>query len=129
MSSLRLDRQLRSSGAMMTRRTFFETAAAPLAGALALTSLSRGIQAATTTYQRPKLKITDIRTAMVMVHGPQAHVRVYTDQGLIGQGESTDAAEGTPGIIRSFTQTLVGKDPLNIDAIWEQLRRGGIFAG
>ena len=66
---------------------------------------------------------------MVMVHGPQAHVRIYTDQGLIGQGESTDAAEGTPGLIRSFRHSLAGRDPLNIDAIWDELRRRGIFAG
>jgi len=114
---------------MITRRTLLQTAAAPIVGAFALPSLSKAIQAATTTYQRPKLKITDVRTAMVVVHGPQAHVRIYTDQGLIGQGESTDAAVGTPALIRSCRPFLVGKDPLNIDAIWEQLRRSGIFAG
>lgn len=114
---------------MLTRRSLLQTAAAPVAGAFALTSLSKAIQAATTAYQRPKLKITDVRTAMVAVHGPQAHVRVYTDQGLIGQGESTDAAVGSPALIRSFRRFLVGKDPLNIDAIWEDIRRGGIFAG
>lgn len=113
----------------MTRRTLLQSAAAPFAGAFALTSLSKGIQAATTTYQRPKLKITDIRTAMVAVHGPQAHIRIYTDQGLIGQGESTDAAVGTPALIRGWRRFLLGRDPLNIDAIWEDIRRGGIFAG
>ncbi|MDE3198317.1 MAG: mandelate racemase/muconate lactonizing enzyme family protein [Acidobacteriota bacterium] len=75
------------------------------------------------------MKITDIRTAMVQVHGPQAHVRIYTDQGLIGQGESTDAAVGTPALIQSFRRMLIGRDPLNVDAIWDSLRRGGIFAG
>jgi len=110
---------------MITRRSLLQTAA----GAFSLSALSNAVQAATTTYQRPKLKITDIRTAMVAVHGPQAHVRIYTDQGLVGQGESTDAAVGTPALIRSFRRFLVGKDPLNIDAIWEELRRSGIFAG
>jgi len=114
---------------MITRRSLFETAAVPVASALALTSLSKAIQAQTSTYQRPKLKITDVRTAMVTVHGPQAHVRIYTDQGLVGQGESTDAAVGTPALIRSFRRFLIGRDPLNIDAIWEELRRSGIFAG
>lgn len=114
---------------MITRRSLFETAAVPLASALTLTSLSKAIQAQTSTYQRPKLKITDVRTAMVTVHGPQAHVRIYTDQGLVGQGESTDAAVGTPALIRSFRRFLIGRDPLNIDAIWEELRRSGIFAG
>jgi galactonate dehydratase len=114
----------------MTRRSMLQKTLAPLAvGAFGLPALSKALQAATSVYNRPKLKITDIRTAMVRVHGPQAHVRIYTDQGLIGQGEATDAAEGTPGIVKGFARRLVGKDPLNVDAIWEELRRGGIFAG
>lgn len=64
----------------MNRRGALKTSAA-IAGGMALPSLSTGIQAETTPYQRPKLKITDVRTAMVVVHGPQAHVRIYTDQG------------------------------------------------
>jgi galactonate dehydratase len=100
-----------------------------LANGFSLPNLSAAIQSATSPYRRPKLKITDVRTAMVMVHGPQAHVRIYTDQGLIGQGESTDAAVGTPALIRSFRPFLIGKDPMNVDAIWEELRRAGIFSG
>jgi galactonate dehydratase len=99
-----------------------------MAGAMALPTLSEAIQASSTTYQRPKLKITDVRTAMVMVHGPQAHIRIYTDQGLIGQGESTDAAIGTPALIRSMSRFLIGRDPLNVDAMWEQMRRN-VFSG
>ena len=108
---------------MPTRRTFLQS------GAFALTSLSQAVQAATNSYQRPKLKITDVRTAMVQVHGPQAHIRIYTDQGFIGQGESTDAAVGTPALIQSFSRFLIGRDPLNIDAIWDSIRKSGIFAG
>ena len=112
-----------------TRRSILTNAVAPVAGAFALPALSQALQTATTSYQRPKLKITDVRTAMVRVHGPQAHIRIYTDQGLIGQGESTDAAIGTPALVHAFRGFLVGKDPLNVDAIWDQLRRSGIFAG
>ncbi|MGH9405364.1 MAG: mandelate racemase/muconate lactonizing enzyme family protein [Candidatus Acidiferrales bacterium] len=112
----------------MDRRTVLGAGAA-IAGGAALPSLSGAIQGATTPYQRPKLKITDIRTAMVVVHGPQAHVRIYTDQGLTGHGESTDAAIGTPPLINSFRRFLIGRDPLNPDAIWESLRQFGVFAG
>jgi galactonate dehydratase len=112
-----------------TRRHFLSAGTAALASGLSLPNLSAAIQNTTSPYQRPKLKITDVRTAMVAVHGPQAHVRIYSDQGLIGLGESTDAAEGTPTLIRSFRPFLIGKDPLNIDAIWEELRRSGIFSG
>jgi galactonate dehydratase len=113
---------------MITRRKLLQTAGVPIAGAMALPALSEAIQASSTTYQRPKLKITDVRTAMVVVHGPQAHIRIYTDQGLIGQGESTDAAIGTPALIHSFRRFLIGRDPLNVDAMWEVLRRN-VFSG
>ena len=87
--------QERNSGMnRYTRRSMLKGAAAalPAAGIFALPSLARGIQENSTPQQRPKVKITDIRTAQVLVHGPQTHVRVYTDSGLYGQGESTDAA-------------------------------------
>jgi hypothetical protein len=81
-----------------------------------LPSLSAAVEAASTPYRRPKLKITDIRTAEVRVHGYQVHVRVYTDQGIIGQGEATDAIQGGVPLIQSFRRILLGKDPLNVEA-------------
>ena len=101
----------------------------PLAGALGLPSLSAAAQMASSPYRRPKLKITEIRTAEVRVHGYQVHVRVYTDQGIIGQGEATDAATGAVPLIRSFARFLVGQDPLNIEAAFERIRTSGVFAG
>src|SRR6185312_14080912 len=112
-----------------SRRSFVKSAAAPLAGAFALPVLSAAVQNNSSSYNRPKLKITDIRTAQVMVHGLQTHVHVYTDQGLVGQGEATDAAQGTAEIVQFFRRSLIGKDPLNVDALWEQIRTSGIFAG
>jgi galactonate dehydratase len=98
-------------------------------GALSLPGLSAAVQTATSPYRRPKLKITGVRTAYVRAHGAQLHVRVYTDQGLIGQGEATDAAVGGAALIASWRWALVGQDPLNVDAIWERIRTQGIFAG
>ena len=112
-----------------SRRSFLRNAGTALGGALSVPALSRAIQQTTSVYQRPKLKITDIRTAEVMVHGWQTHVRVYTDQGIYGQGESTDAAVGTAALVKSFRRMLIGRDPLNPDALWERLRTAGIFAG
>jgi galactonate dehydratase len=96
---------------------------------LALPSISEAAQSAASPYRRPKLKITEIRTAEVRVHGYQVHVRVYTDQGITGQGECTDAAEGNVPLIRSFARLLVGQDPLNVEAAFERIRTSGIFAG
>jgi galactonate dehydratase len=113
----------------LNRRSWLKNSLIPLSGMMALPSLSRAVQEASTPYRRPKLKITEIRTAEVRVHGYQVHVRVYTDQGIVGQGESTDAAQGNVPLIRSFARLLAGQDPLNIEAAFERIRTSGVFAG
>ena len=105
-----------------TRRNF-------LASTLALPSLARAIQQTASPYRRPKLKITDVRTAQVMGHGLQLHVRIYTDQGIYGHGEGTDAVQGGAPLVRMFRRFLMGQDPLNVEALWERIRTAGIFAG
>lgn len=99
------------------------------AGLLSLPGLSAALQQATSPYRRPKLKITDVKTTYVGAHGPQLHVRIYTDQGLVGQGEATDAAVGAAALIAGWRRFLVGQDPLNVEAIWERIRTMGIFSG
>lgn len=113
----------------LTRRGMFKSAALPVAGAFALPSLAAAVENSSTPHQRPRLKITDIRTARVRVHGVQTHIRIYTDQGIYGHGESTDADVGTDALVGQFRRLLVGQDPLNVDALWERLRTSGIFAG
>jgi galactonate dehydratase len=105
-----------------TRRNF-------LASSFALPSLARAIQETASPYRRPKLRITDVRTAQVMGHGLQLHVRIYTDQGIYGHGEATDAVQGGAPLVRMFRRFLMGQDPLNVEALWERIRTAGIFAG
>jgi len=111
------------------RRESLTCLAGGLSGIWSLTSLSRAVQAATTPYNRPKLKIADIRTAEVRVHGYQLHVRVYTEDGLFGHGEGTDAVQGGVPLINSWRRILVGRDPLDIEGIYEQIRTFGVFGG
>jgi galactonate dehydratase len=118
--------------AHISRRSLLKGTALQAIGSLSafsLPALAAAIQNNSTPYQRPKLKITDVRTAQVLVHGPQAHVRIYTDQNIYGHGEATDAAVGTSALIRSWKRMLIGRDPLNVEAIWERIRTLGIFAG
>ena len=114
---------------LLTRRKMLKNAVLPTAGMFVLPTLAAAVQDASTPYQRPKLKLTDVRTAEVRVHGLQTHIRVYADQGLYGQGEATDAAVGTVALVNQFRRFLVGQDPLNVDALWERIRVSGIFAG
>jgi len=113
----------------MNRRSLLKSSLAPLSGVLGLPSLSRAVEQASTPYRRPKLKITEVRTGEVRVHGYQVHVRIYTDQGIVGQGETTDAAQGNVPLIQSFARMLIGQDPLNIEAAFERIRTSGVFAG
>ena len=114
----------------LNRRTLLKNGGLlSIVGMRGLPSLSAAVEENTTRYNRPKLKITEIRTAEVRVHGYQVHVRVYTDQGIVGQGESTDAAAGNVPLIHSFSRMLVGQDPLNIEAAFERIRTSGVFAG
>jgi galactonate dehydratase len=113
-----------------SRRSFLMGAGGAAAGGVfGLQSLSAAVQTASTPYSRPKLKITDIRTAQVRAHGLQVHVRIYTDQGIYGHGEATDSAVGAPPLIDSFRRFMVGQDPLNVDYLFERIRTSGIFAG
>lgn len=113
----------------VSRRDLFRGVLGSAAGLLAFPSLSEAVQAASSPYRRPKLAIADVRTAEVMAHGYQLHVRVYTDQGLYGHGEGTDAVQGGVPLVAMFRRFLVGQDPLNVEAAFERIRTSGIFAG
>lgn len=113
----------------LSRRHLLRATGGAAVGVFSLPALAAAVQSATSPYRRPKLKITDVRTAQVRAHGLQVHVRVYTDQGLFGHGEATDSAVGAPPLIDGFRRFLIGQDPLNIDLLTERIRTMGIFAG
>ena len=69
------------------------------------------------TSRAPKLKIREIRAARMKGFNTR-FVRVYTDQGLTGTGETLDTI-GAEDIINKFLGPgLVGRDPLDIEAIY-----------
>ena len=107
------------------RRSFLKSAGLALSGVFGLPNLSMAVQQATSHYQRPKLKITDVKTAYLQ----NFHVRIYTDQGLTGDGEAVDAISGAGPIVAGFRSFLMNQDPLNVEAIWERIRTSGIFSG
>ena len=97
----------------MTRRSFLKTAsAAPfLIGYHALAAPEKG-----------RTKIRDIQT--MVVQGPRTYtlVKVVSDAGLFGVGE----AYGNPGAgvkeqVHALKPEILGKDPLEIDAIYTGL--------
>lgn len=58
-------------------------------------------------------------------------VRVETDDGLVGWGESIlpKRIHAVLGAIADLAANLLGEDPLRIDDLWQRMTRGGFFRG
>ena len=77
---------------------------------------------------RLAMRITAVRTAVVEANYDWTFVRVYSDEGLTGIGESF-GAPGLSSIIRQFEPLLVGEDLSNVDALWAKMRWAASGAG
>jgi galactonate dehydratase len=75
------------------------------------------------------MKITDIRTAEVHGHGYSTYVRVYTDEGITGTGECIHGGAGAPRIVAGIRELLLGENPLDVDRLFEKVRRRFLFDG
>lgn len=74
------------------------------------------------------LKITDIKAGYIR-NGHSLFVKVYTNQDIWGCGEAVDATPGTYHLVKMFGERIKGKSPLNVNRIFEDVRRGGFFEG
>ena len=78
------------------------------------------------------MRITAIRPFPVWVgHRNQLILRIETDEGLFGWGESglSGREKAVVGAIEHFREFLLGKDPMRIGAIWQELYRSQYFEG
>ncbi len=79
------------------------------------------------------MKITDIKTYPINIgtSGVQLVVKVETDSGIYGWGASGLSGRelAVVGLIKHFKTFLIGKDPGQIGAIWQELYRGQYFEG
>ena len=74
------------------------------------------------------MKITGIKTAVVEANYDWTFVRVYTDEGTSGLGESF-TAPGLTATVRELEPLLVGEDPRNVDKLWSKMRWAASGAG
>jgi galactonate dehydratase len=94
------------------RRQFLKTATAGvMAGPWAAYSQIRSES------RSPKLKITSVKAVELRGFNSK-FVRVYTDQGLTGTGEMVDTIGAARMINEHLGPSLVGRDPLDIEAVW-----------
>lgn len=78
------------------------------------------------------MKITDIKTYPVRVgHRNQLIVKVETDEGIYGWGESGLATRelAVQGAILHFREWLIGRNPMMIGALWQEMYRSQYFEG
>ena len=78
------------------------------------------------------MKITAIRAFPVWVGiRNQLLVKVETDEGIHGWGESglSGREKAVAGAIEHFTEFVLGRDPMRIGALWQELYRSQYFEG
>jgi galactonate dehydratase len=78
------------------------------------------------------MKITDIKPLPVWVGSRnQLVVKVETDEGIYGLGESGLSGRelAVVGALKHFREFLIGKDPMQIGRIWQELYRSQYFEG
>ena len=74
------------------------------------------------------LKITDIKCGYIR-NGHSLFVKIYTNQDIVGHGEGVDATPGTYHLVKMFGNRIKGKSPLNVNRLFEDIRRSGFFEG
>src|ERR1700722_15824206 len=99
----------------MRRRDFLNSAVGLSAAGLLL----RDARAAGTS-RAPKLKISAVKAAVPRGTG-NCFVRVYTDQGVSGTGETTGTTGAEDIVNRDLGSRLAGRDPLDIEGIYYDL--------
>ena len=112
-----------------SRRAFLKSGA--VTGALAMPGLQSLAEATeqTSTQSRPSdLKITEVKCGYIR-GGSRLFVKIHTNEGIWGCGEGVDATGGTYHLVQRFGRVLAGKNPLDVNRLYEDMRRGGFFAG
>jgi galactonate dehydratase len=79
------------------------------------------------------LRITDVKTFLVDAGNDEnyVYVKIYTNQGITGLGEGTLSSKGktVATAIEEHRRYLVGKDPGEIERLWQTMFRGPRYRG
>ncbi len=115
-----------------TSRRSFLTKGALAAAMLPIETFGKGFETAienTPKSSAPSdLKITDIKCGYIR-RGHSLFVKIYTNQNIWGCGEGVDATPGTYHLVKMFGERIKGKSPLNVNRLFEDIRRSGFFEG
>ncbi|MGD8897960.1 MAG: twin-arginine translocation signal domain-containing protein, partial [Acidobacteriota bacterium] len=76
-----------------------------------------------------QLKITKVRGGLIR-REHSLFVKIETNQGITGHGQSVDGVYGAYYVMRHLAQRhLIGRSPLDVHRLQEEMRRGGLFKG
>ena len=100
-----------------TRRTFLGSVAA--AAALPVSSFAQA-----STSPKPKIKITDLRCAIM---GGTPVVRIVTDQGVSGYGQAESRKTYLKPMVLFYKNYILGEDPTDVERVMMRIRRLGAF--
>ncbi len=109
-----------------TRRSFLAKGALAGAALQPLAALGQAVQNANTASSPSALRITDVKCGFVR---GSLFVKIHTNQGIWGCGEAVDAVGGTYYMVQNMGRQLRNQSPLNVNALAERIRTGGIFGG
>lgn len=69
------------------------------------------------------LKITKVTSAYVLPDQRKMFIKIETNQGITGYGEAVDAVGGTYFLAKQLGEKLIGKNPINVNRLFDDLRR------
>jgi L-alanine-DL-glutamate epimerase-like enolase superfamily enzyme len=73
---------------------------------------------------QPKLKITDLRCAII---GRNPVVRIVTDQGISGYGQAESTKAYLKPMVLFYKDYILGEDPTDVERVMLKIRRLGAF--
>jgi len=82
-------------------------------------TMTKAIDKAPKSSAPSDLKITDVKCAY---SGGGLFVKILTNQDIVGWGEAVDAVGGTYHLVQRLGRSLIGRSPLNPNAIFTQFR-------
>lgn len=99
---------------MPTRREILASIAAPAASLIAQPRPTG----------RPKIKITDLRCAII---GGGPVIRIVTDQGISGYGQAETRKHYLKPMVLFYKDYILGEDPTDVERVMLKIRRLGAF--
>jgi galactonate dehydratase len=116
-----------------SRRSFLKAGATGALGGAALSAPLDGLAAAMERTPRSsspsELRITGVRGGLIRGQH-DLFVKIETNQGLVGHGQAVDGVYGAYYVMKHIAeQHLLGRNPLDIHRLQEDMRRGGLFKG